>query len=349
MPSVPLSLVKLGDRFASDVITPLGGTLFHKGQVVTPREVEILQAFLVKQVDIEHREGLEMLPDQPDESVQSVFDVEYMRMVNLVQRVFTSNTTGIGMPVLDLRKQLEKLLNHLDEYHVLTYRPRQIEQQNYIYHSSVLTAVTSYQLAQWCGFPQKDWLPAALAGLFHDIGMVRIDPAILNKPTKLNEAEKKEMQNHTQHGYNLLKNVAGINEGVRLAALQHHEKMDGSGYPLGIKGDKIHPYARLVAVADIFHAMTLKRSYRDSISPYLVLEQIESESFGKLDPVYVRTFIEKATRFHNGMVVRLSNGRLGEIVFTDRNNPTRPLISVNGSIINLATERNIHIDSIIHQ
>ena len=346
MPTVPLSQVKLGDRFASDVITPLGGTLFRKGRVVTSREYEILQAFLIKQVDIEPREGIDEIVVEED-ALLTRFDIEYDRMIALIRRIFMSNTSGIGLPIMDIRTQLENMLAHIDEYNVLTFRPNILDKQDYLYHKSVMTAVTSYLLAQWCAFPKKDWLPSALAGLFHDIGMLRIDPAILYKPGKLTAFEQEEMKNHTKHGYSLLKNVTAINEGVRLAALQHHEKMDGSGYPLGLKGDNIHPYARLVAVADVFHTITLERSYSKAMSPYLALEQILNESFGKLDPVMVRTFVEKATSFHNGMVVRLSDNRLGEIVFTDRNNPTRPLVSVGGEIVNLAAERNIHIEAII--
>lgn len=346
MPTVPLTQVKLGDRFASDVITPLGGTLFRKGRVVTSREYDILQAFLIKQVDIEPREGIEEII-VPDDAPLTRFDVEYDRLISLIQRIFVSNSSGIGLPIMDIRTQLENVLAHIDEYNVLTFRPRIADAQDFLYHKSAMTAVTSYQLGQWCSFPKKDWVPMALAGLFHDIGMFRIDPNIVYKPTALTSIEKEEMQNHTKHGYNLLKNVTAINEGVRLAALQHHEKIDGSGYPLGLKGDSIHPYARLVAVADVFHTITLERSYRKAMSPYLALEQILNESFGKLDPVMVRTFVEKATSFHNGMVVRLSDNRLGEIVFTDRNNPTRPLVNVGGQIVNLVTERGIHIESII--
>ena len=346
MPTVPLSQVKLGDRFASDVITPLGGTLFRKGRVVTSREYEILQAFLVKQVDIEPREGIEEVVVSED-PLMTRFDIEYDRLIHLIRRLFVSNSSGFGLPMMDIRTQLENVLAHIEEYHVLTFNPKIVDNQDFLYHKSALTAVTSYQLAQWCSFPKKDWVPMALAGLFHDIGMLRIDPNIVYKSGNLTASEREEIKNHTKHGYNLLKNVTAINEGVRLAALQHHEKMDGSGYPLGLKGDNIHPYARLVAVADVYHTITLERSYRKAISPYLALEQILNESFGKLDPVIVRTFVEKATSFHNGMVVRLSDNRLGEIVFTDRNNPTRPLVNVGGQIINLVTERGIHIEAII--
>ncbi|PZD96639.1 HD-GYP domain-containing protein [Paenibacillus sambharensis] len=353
MTSVALSKVKLGDRLAQDVITPLGSTLMHKGAVITPREREVLEAFLIQEVVIESREGgLAARPKQEESQSAETkpltnLEVEYNHMFTLLKRIFSTNTSGIGLPILELRNQLEQLLKNSSEYNVLAFRPTVAEDNDYMFHNSALSALTSYQLAQWCQFPQRDWMPIAMAGLFHDIGNIRIDRTILYKPTELTREEAEEMRRHTLHGYNLLKNVPAINEGVKLTALQHHEKIDGSGYPLAIGGDSIHPYARIVAIADIFHAMTLKRSYRQSSSPYQVLEQLQVESFGKLDPSYVRTFIEKATQFHNGMVVQLSDGRTGEIIFSDRQHPTRPWVSVNGQIVNLTIERNLHIHSIV--
>lgn len=140
-----------------------------------------------------------------------------------------------------------------------------------------------------------------------------------------------------------------INEGVKLTAIQHHEREDGSGYPLGIKGDKIHLYSKIVAISDIFHAMTSDRYHKKAASPYLVLDQLFTESFGKLEPALVQTFIQKVTQFHNGVLVKLNDKRIGEIVFSDRANPTRPWVNVNGQIINLTMERSLYIQDVIQK
>jgi HD-GYP domain-containing protein (c-di-GMP phosphodiesterase class II) len=202
-------------------------------------------------------------------------------------------------------------------------------------------------LAKWHGFPKNDLIPIALAGVFHDIGNVKIDSAILEKPTRLTQNELEKMKKHTLYGYQIIKTVSAVNEGVRLSVLQHHEREDGSGYPLGLKGDAIHPYAKVIAIADIFHAMTSQRQHKKPLSGYLVLEQLFNESFGKLDPAMVQTFIQKVTQFHNGTLVKLNDNAIGEIVFTDRAHPTRPMINVNGTIINLATERSLYIKEIV--
>ncbi|CAM4378603.1 HD-GYP domain-containing protein (c-di-GMP phosphodiesterase class II) [Paenibacillus endophyticus] len=355
MAAVTLLHLKLGDKIIEDVLTPLGGVLFQKGKVVTPKEMELLQAFLITSVEIESNQAVsktreDTVEDGGQESsptiVASPLHEEYDKMVIVLRQVFNSFVAGQALPVMDIRKQLEKLLEHIKSYNLLTFAPRQFMEKDYLLHNSITCALTSYQIAQWTGFPQKDWMQIAFAGLLHDIGNVKIDKSILTKPNSLSVEEKEEMMRHTVLGYQLLKNVPALNEGVKMAALQHHEKVDGTGYPLGIDATKINPYAKIVAIADIFHAMTLNKAYRKAVSPYLVLEQIQSDAFGKLDPTYVRIFVEKATQFHNGTIVRLNDERIGEIVFSDHNYPTRPWVSIEGVIVNLISERQLHIKEV---
>ncbi|WP_138754034.1 HD-GYP domain-containing protein [Paenibacillus sinopodophylli] len=356
MAAVTLLHLKLGDKIIEDVLTPLGSVLFQKGKVVTPKEMEILQAFLITSVEIESNQASSKTREDADEDAAqevspmiaaSPLHEEYDKMVIVLRQVFNSFVAGQVLPVMDIRKQLEKLLEQIKNYNLLTFVPRQFLEKDYLLHNAVMCALTSYQIAQWTGFPQKDWMQIAFAGLFHDIGNVKIDKSILLNPNSLSVEEKEEMMRHTVLGYQLLKNVPALTEGVKMASLQHHEKVDGTGYPLGIDATKINPYAKIVAIADIFHAMTLNKAYRKAASPYLVLEQIQSDAFGKLDPTYVRVFVEKATQFHNGTVVRLSDERVGEIVFSDQHYPTRPWVSIEGVIVNLIVERQLHIKEVL--
>lgn len=355
----PVTQLKPGARLTEDVHTPLGGLLFRKGSVLDEREIEILHAFLVHQVAIESDEHAEEEITEGNNKVSSAgktemfspLFTEYDQLFKLIKQAFLNAAadSGQSFPLLRIREQLQKLINHIDSYHLLTFIPPQVRLEDVIYRNSILCAMSSYLLASWHGFPKNEWFPIALAGLLHDIGNMMIDPAILYKKSKLTDAERREMQQHTVYGYNILKNVRGLNEGIRLAALQHHEKVDGTGYPLGLKSDKIHHYAKVVAVTDIFHAMTSHRTYKEAESPYIVLEQLFNESFGKLDPLIVQTFIQKVTQLHNGTIVLLSDNSIGEIVFTDRNHPTRPLVNVRGNIINLATNRHLHIVQVIQK
>ncbi|MCM3128693.1 HD-GYP domain-containing protein [Paenibacillus provencensis] len=367
---VMMSIIELkpGIKLAKDVHTPLGGLLLSKGRVILPRDLEILRAFLVQTVEVDMNtvnfsEGGSSYSAQEQQEKQlqveeeiaeiavitanlTSFEEEYERMVALTKRAF-KEAAALEVPVFELRTQLSILILHLKNYQVLYFSPRSIKRDEYMYHNAVLTALTSYLIAQWCELPQRDLVQVALAGLLHNIGNIKVSPEILFGTKPLSKTEEEEVRKHTTYGYTILKNVRAINDGVRLSALQHHEKIDGSGYPLRLEGHQIHTYSKIVAVADIFHAMTLERPYKSSQSPYLVLEQIMQESFGKLDPKIVQTFIRKVTQFHNGTVVELSDHRRGSIIFTDRDHPTRPMVAVEGAIVNLVAERQLYIKRVI--
>ncbi|MGG6314631.1 HD-GYP domain-containing protein [Paenibacillus macerans] len=367
MAIIPIAEVKPGVKLLSHVYSPLGGLLLQKGKVLLPRDLDIIRAFMIQQVEIDDLQNAErkvagaaqelpkpapivsLAPVSAEIDTRSPltpFHLEYDRMLHLTKSAFQS-VLASELPIYELRHQLEALIRQLKHYHVLTFTPRNRNEYDYLYHNAILSSLTSFLLAQWHGLPQKDWMQVAFAGLLHDIGNTKIDPEILYKPAPLTADEAEEMRMHTTYGYQQLRKTAAINEGVRLTALQHHEKMDGTGYPFRLTGDKIHIYAKIVGVADIFHAMTLNRRYRQAKSPYLVLEEIRSESFGKLDPGVVQTFVDKVTQFHHGTRVRLSNGSVGEIVFSDRNHPTRPMVSVKGGIVNLMHERQLHIEEVL--
>ncbi|WP_145045149.1 HD-GYP domain-containing protein [Paenibacillus xylanexedens] len=368
---ITLSEVRPGLKLGNDVHTSRGNVLLQKGKVILPKDIEVLKAFLVHQVDIDQERVGASNTGSRGTSTASANNVvekngerssrgagaviapivsslheEYEKMVAMTKNAFLSSLAA-ELPVYELRTQLEAMFVHLKQYNVLTFSPRVMHEHDYVYHHAVLSAITSYQLAQWMELPSKDWMQVAFAGLFHDIGNNKVDPLILHKPSALTVEEQEEIRQHTKYGYQVLKQAKAINEGARLAALQHHEKVDGSGYPLQLSGTQIHIYAKIVAIADIFHAMTLEKIYRKAQSPYLVLEQIQSEAFGKLDPTIVNVFIQRSTQIHNGIRVRLSNNLFGEIIFSDRDHPTRPMVSVEGSIINLMQQRQLHIQEVI--
>lgn len=352
MVSVSTKTLKYGDRLARDVYTKRNNLLMHKGTVLTLREIEILQAFLVNRVDIV--EGSEETSEvaagaEPAEVVEPSKGLTqaYIDMVSFIKKQFTSVSAGAQLSALEVRRQTETLLKYIGEYRPITFKPTRYVTKDYFYHHSVCVAMTSYLLAKWTGMPKKDWLPAALAGLLHNIGITAIEDEIIHKPKTLTQHEMNRIREHTVIGYSLLKPIAGFNNGVKLTALQHHERNNGSGYPLGLMGESIHPYAKIVAVADMYHAMSLDRIYRNAVSPYLVLEELNEFSFGILDPVIVRTLLDKTALFATGMIVRMNNGRIGEIVFIQREYPTRPWVNVDGTIINLAQEKTLHIDTIL--
>ncbi|OWA35733.1 HD family phosphohydrolase [Saccharibacillus sp. O16] len=363
--NVLVNELEAGRKIAANVFTDRGNLLFQKGRVLLPRDLEILHAFMIQQVEIQEtaedkeqaalKQGGKEKSDSsktsesgstPLNRKERSFIEEYEQMVALIKSGFPS-VLGMEIPIFQWRAQLEKLIDQIQGYRILGFTPRMPDKHDYMYHQAVLCALTSYMLARWMDIPQKNWIQVALAGLLHDIGKVKVPPTILHKPDPLTPEEKSEMDNHTTYGYQILKNATALQEGVLLAALQHHERIDGSGYPFALTGEKLHVYSKIVAVADIFHAMTLDRRYRGATSPYLVLEQLQQDSFGRLDPAIVRTLIKHTTQLSLGTRVKLSNRRMGEIVYADAHQPTRPIVSSNGEIINLIQNRNLFIMEVL--
>lgn len=363
--NVLVSELEAGKKIAANVFTDRGNLLFQKGRVLLPRDLEILRAFMIREVEIqelaEDKEAAASKQGGKENASQAQnaehgrsqlnrkersFVEEYEQTVALIKTGFPA-VLGMEIPIFQWRAQLEKLIEQIQSYRILGFTPRMPDKHDYMYHQAVLCALTSYMLAKWMDIPQKNWIQVALAGLLHDIGKVKVPPAILHKPENLTPEEKVEMNNHTTYGYQILKNATALQEGVLLATLQHHERLDGSGYPFRLTGGKLHLYSKIVAVADIFHAMTLDRRYRGATSPYLVLEQLQQDSFGRLDPAIVRTLIQHTTQLSLGTRVKLSNRKMGEIVYADAHQPTRPIVSSNGEIINLIQNRNLFIMEVL--
>lgn len=143
-----------------------------------------------------------------------------------------------GLPIYELRNQLEAAIGHIKEYNPLTFVPRTMNEYDYIFHNSVLCALSSYLLAKWSGLQQKDWMQAAFAGLFHDIGNAKIDPAILYKPSPLTVAEAEEMRRHTAYGYQILKTSKPSTKASGLRRFSITKKSMERGIRYGLRAAK---------------------------------------------------------------------------------------------------------------
>lgn len=200
---------------------------------------------------------------------------------------------------------------------------------------------------QWLNMPKEDIDVLTMAGLFHDIGKLTTPENILMKPGKLSNDEYSIMKTHATEGYNFLK-THKLDSRIKEAALFHHERCDGTGYPLGLKGDRIPPFAKIVAIADVYDAMTAARVYRGPMCPFVVLSYIESEGYTKYDPKFLLPFLGNVVSTYIGTTVRLSNGQTGTVVMINNQSLSRPMIHCdNGEFINLVDRSDLTIEALI--
>lgn len=211
---------------------------------------------------------------------------------------------------------------------------------------SMNVALISHLLATWLKFDKDDIELATACGLFHDIGKILIPHDIIAKPGRLSKAEYEQIKRHPAAGYQLLLNE-DVDKYVCNTALTHHERCDGTGYPLQLQGNQLHKYSRLVAIADVYDAMTAARCYRGPMCPFHVIELFEAEGFQKYDVEYLLTFMENVVNSYIRSRCRLSDGREGDIIYINREKLSRPIIQCGTEYINLAEIPNLNVVEIL--
>ncbi len=199
---------------------------------------------------------------------------------------------------------------------------------------------------KWLGLTPEQIELATQCGILHDIGKLKIPESIIKKPAKLTDDEYKTIKSHPMEGYKILL-ACDIDNHIKKACLQHHEKVDGSGYPMGIKGEQMDYYSKMVSIADVYEAMTAVRVYRGSLSPFQVIEAFEREGLQKYDTKMIMTFLENIVDTYMLNRVKLSDGREGDIVYINKTRLSRPTINCDGAFVDLTKEPDIFIQAIL--
>jgi putative nucleotidyltransferase with HDIG domain len=218
----------------------------------------------------------------------------------------------------------------------------------YTYQHNVGVSVIATLIGKWLNMDKTDLTSLSLGALLHDVGNVRIPLDMLNKEDLFREDEYEFFKQHTIYGYEMLKDAIGISNRVALVALQHHEREDGSGYPLGLDKNQVEPFSKIVAVADVFHAMYSSHPYQEAFSLSEIIKVLKMESFGKLDPLIVSVFIRNITNKWIGKQVMLSNGQKGSIVYMNPYEEAKPLVQMNSNLfIDLSRQRMLNIKEVV--
>lgn len=215
-----------------------------------------------------------------------------------------------------------------------------------VYRHCVNVSLISTVLGKWLSFSDEDLKNITIAGLLHDIGKFTLPQEILNKPGRLTEEEFALIKKHPVNGYALLKDFP-IDNSIKEAVLTHHERCDGSGYPAGLSGDRIHPYAKIIAIADVYDAMTSPRSYREALCPLSAINVFETEGISKYDPKFIMTFMEHIGSAYLNNNVLLSNGEIGEIVMLNKHSLSKPVVKCGDQFIDLLKRTDLTIKSIV--
>ena len=201
---------------------------------------------------------------------------------------------------------------------------------DYTFSHSVSVTVYGALLARKLNMNQDEIHKLATGLLLHDVGKTMLDPDILFKPGKLEEEEFEYVKSHTTLGYEALGRCFSLSESSRIIALAHHERLDGSGYPRGISGDKLSRFVRIASIADVYDALTSDRCYRPKWPASKAADYLISRCGTEFDTDMVSTFVKQIAVYPNGSLVKLSNGFLAIVKSQNNSAPLRPVIRVIG-------------------
>ncbi len=250
------------------------------------------------------------------------------------------NTKDLTSQVLSVLTTARNSIHLFDMLHC----SREFDDQTYTH--SINVAVICAVMGQWLHMSKNDIEVLMLCGLLHDIGKSKVPDAIMNKPSTLTDAEYSTVKMHPIQGFTILQDQ-NIDIRIKRCALMHHERCDGSGYPSKLKKHQIDPFAKIVAIADVYDAMTSARVYRGPLCPFEVVHLFETEGLLKYDPKYILVFLEGIVQTYLHNQVHLSNGLNGEIVMINKLALSRPIVRVDTHFIDLSREPDIYIQSII--
>lgn len=247
-----------------------------------------------------------------------------------------------------LKKNVEETLPDMIRNNDVLMRLNQLKaSDDYTFNHSLRVSILASMLGKWLGYSDEEVLELAEAGLLFDMGKLHIPEFLLQKPTKVTPDEFELLKKHAQFGYSILLKTRGVSGNIKYAALHHHERMDGSGYPLRLRENQIHDFAKIIMVCDVFDALITDRPYRKAISPIMAAEYL-SWSSGKLfDTKVCYVFIKNLAEFYLGKMVKLTSGDTGKIVYIEENYPTRPIVQVGDKFVNLIKDRNINIEALL--
>lgn len=278
------------------------------------------------------------------------FESSFMESVDDLKNVFNSvvmknEEIDTSLLLSDVKEVVSKGRN---SFHILDmlHCMRGYDDVTYVHCMNVALLSNLIGRTVYTEISHEELEVLTLSGLLCDIGKILVPEEVINKAGRLTLPEYNIAKTHVFHGNNILK---GLNLDPRIAevAMRHHERCDGSGYPGGFRGDQIEEFARIVAIADTYDAMTTDRPYRPAICPFDVIHMFEREGLVRYDVKFLLQFLEKAAHAYVNTKVKLSTGETGRVIMINRKELSKPVVKVGDKYYDLSTETSIRIQNII--
>ncbi len=273
----------------------------------------------------------------------------YKETVLSVKHVFNKIAAGKRFEYKEIRRIAESIYNNLDGIDIIIQYLNQLKgYDDYTYSHSVNVGFYSMLIGRRLHMQDSKLIDLIQAGLLHDIGKMKIDNELLNKIGKLSDGEFETIKTHSYLGFEIL-NASSSNFGIDIknAVLMHHERIDGSGYPMGAKDEEIGEYAKIVAIADVYDAMTSDRPYKKKVTPFEAFNMFLTSGLSTFDTLVLHTFLVNFSTHLVGAKVQLDTGEIGEIVYIPPHEIINPIIRVGSTFLKVTRNESPQIVSFV--
>jgi HD-GYP domain-containing protein (c-di-GMP phosphodiesterase class II) len=318
-----LDNVSAGMKLAKPLYSADGKILLNAGLEMKDRYLERLRSLEVTYVYIEDELTADVdVPDVVSEKarVEAVSSAkQVMEQVKVGHKVDASEAKRVANMLVDeLCRSHGTLVNFVD------MRTR----ADYLFGHSVNVCILATMTGISLGFDELRLRDLGVGALLHDVGKLMVPQEIVNKTDRLTAGELAEVRKHAMYGFEALRKNPDVNLISAHCAFQHHERYDGSGYPRSLQNSDIHQFAQIVALADVYDALTADVSYRPAVSVYEALAIITRGAGSYFDPALVESFVANIAPYPIGSVVRLSDNRVGVVVDISQDCKTNPVVRV---------------------
>lgn len=331
-----------GDVIAEDIVNPYGGLLVNENTIIN----ETIKKKLIE-IDIRRIRIFDLSDLNGSESEEDILletGEKYYENIDYVKEIFTGIVTGKKIDEAKLNAISDSLYDQItNERYILQFINELKSTDEYTYCHSVNVSVYSMIIGKWLKLSKSRIKELIQVGLLHDMGKVKIPNEILNKTGKLDSAEFSFIKRHPSFGYEIISSIDNINENIKLGVLMHHEREDGSGYPLGITGRCINLYSKIVAIADVYDAITSDRVYKRKVSPFHAFDEFINGMFGCFDTSILYLFLKNIASYYVGSKVLLSNKDIGEVMYINPQDISNPIVRIDSELIDLSSQKDINI------
>lgn len=339
-----------GDQLQDDTFNHAGVLVLRKDATLSHESIARLLQHSIDYIDIiERKIDLEHTADQlPSHKAYTKVNQQFHHAIDQFEHLFLTVLADGTYEDNKMEQLLQPVVSTLEEQKDVVSLLLLLHQQqtdDYTYNHSLQVGMLAYYIAKWLHYSDEEAYLVSKAGFLIDIGTSKLSTSIVNKPGRLTDQEFAEIKKHPEYSYNIIMGSTK-DEVSALVALQHHEREDGSGYPKGLHGQDIHPYAKIVAVADVYTAMISNRVYQTKQELLTVLKELNTLSFGKLSPEPTQALIKHLLPNFIGKKVLLSTGESGIIVMTSQTDFFRPLVQTDTTFIDLARKPEITIQEV---